>query len=155
MARKIASTIAKNVPLRDIVKMRLAGHTLDQIGDHFGVSHQNISHRLNGALGVLDGDRLNAYRTNRIAILEQIEEKMLGEICNPARMAKATVGNVAYAFTQVHTARRLESGQSTANISLRGIVEALGSEARKPAVDKVSNAPVELTPANTDTSNLT
>ena len=120
----------KGIPLKAIVELRLQGLSGAEIARHFGVTPQAISKRIKGLLGELDGDRLDAYRANRIAILEHLEEGLLSELVNPERMKKATLGNVAYAFTAIHNARRLEAGESTANFSLAATV-ATAREMRK------------------------
>ena len=112
-------------PIVKILEMRMSGFKVKDIAAHFGVSSSTISQRIRGAFKVLDGSRIEAYRLNRISILEGIEESLLSELLNPDRMKKATLGNVAYAFNQIHTARRLESGESTANLSLSALVSSI------------------------------
>ena len=112
----------KGTPLRDIVELRLQGHSGAEIARHLGISKQAVSKRLKGLMGKLDGDRLEAYRAHRVALLESIEEGLLSELVNPDRVKKATLVNVAYAFTQLHNARRLEAGESTENLSLAAVV---------------------------------
>ncbi len=89
----------------------------------YGVSSQAISKRIQGALSLVNGERLENYRKHKVQILECIEDKLLSELCNPARVKKATLGNVAYAFEKVHIARRLEAGESTQNLGLHALVE--------------------------------
>ncbi len=113
---------SKGIPLRTIVEMRLQGLSGAEIARRLGISKQAVSQRLKGLMGQLDGDKLEAYRAHRVAALESIEEGLLSELVNEDRMKKATLGNVAYAFTQIHNARRLEAGESTANLSLAAIV---------------------------------
>ena len=112
-------------PLTDILKMRMDGLKLREIAEKYGVTQQAISRRITGAFKLLDRDRLDAYRLNRINVLESIEESLLSELLAPERVKKATLGNVAYAFNQIHTARRLESGESTANLSLSALVSSI------------------------------
>ena len=109
---------SKGTSLRTIVEMRLQGLSGSEIARRLGITKQAVSKRLKGALGILDGDRLETYRENRVAVLELLEEQILSEMVNPDRIKKASVNNLAYAFTQLHNARRLESNQSTANLSL-------------------------------------
>ena len=42
---------------------------------------------------------------------------MVQAMMDPESIAKASLNNRAYAFTQVHNARRLEEGKSTSNVS--------------------------------------
>jgi transcriptional regulator with XRE-family HTH domain len=117
------STPPKPPPLRELIGLRIQGLTNKAIGERFGVTSQAISKRISGALAFLDGERLDNYRKFKVQILECIEDKLLSELCNPDRMKKATLGNIAYAFEKVHIARRLEAGESTQNLGLHAMVE--------------------------------
>lgn len=55
------------------------------------------------------------YRAGRKDILTAAESLLIKSIGDTEKIAKASLNNVAYAFTQVHTARRLEEGRSTSN----------------------------------------
>ena len=121
----------KGIPLRDIVELRLRGFNGAEIALQLGISKQAVSQRLKGLMGQLDGDKLDAYREHRVAALESLEEQLLSELVNPDRIQKATLGNVAYAFTQVHNARRLEAGESTQNIGLAAIVARVEADLKK------------------------
>ena len=135
----------KGIPLREIVEMRLQGLSGSAIARHFGISRQAVSKRLKGLMGRLDGDRLDAYRKHRVAMMESLEERLLSELVNPARVKKATLGNVAYAFTQVHQARRLEAGESTANLSLAAVVAAARADRLKKSSSALSSDDNEQT----------
>lgn len=129
----------KTTPLRHIVELRMQGLSQLEIAKKLGVSKQAISKRLQGALAKIDGDVLEAYRPHKIAVLESIEQWLLSALVDDTRLKKATLGNVAYAFTQIHQARRLESGESTSNLSLAAIVASIEADGRSSKKERVSD----------------
>ena len=105
--------------------MHLQGLPGVEIAKRLGVTKQAISKRLKAALAKIDGANLQAYRNNKTDILEGLLAELLSELVNPARLQKASLNNLAYAAAQVHTILRLESNQSTANLSLAATVAAV------------------------------
>jgi predicted DNA-binding protein YlxM (UPF0122 family) len=103
--------------------MKLEGMTHQEIGDYFGVSKQAIQQRIEGIWEKLDKEKLAAYRANKIALLEASEFEVLSSLVKSDKLEKASGNNLAYMFTQVHQARRLEAGESTTNIALHAIIE--------------------------------
>jgi len=65
-----------------------------------------------------DPGRLETYNDARASLLSVVEERLIGSLVNEEKIEKASLNNVAFAFTQVFNARRLEQGQSTGNISV-------------------------------------
>ena len=65
-----------------------------------------------------DPDELKAYESSRGQILSAVEKKLVTDMANEERRAKASLNNTAYAFGQIHSARRLEEGKSTSNLSI-------------------------------------
>ncbi len=47
------------------------------------------------------------------------------------KLEKASGNNLGYMFTQVHQARRLEFGQSTQNLNLHAIIEAIERDEKR------------------------
>ena len=131
MARpEIDKSLDKSTPsdrsdytLANIVSLRLKGWSQAKIGEHFGVSRQAISHKLKGLWELLDRESAEAYRENKVQLLNAMEMEMLSLLGEKEKRKKATLGNVAYAFTQIHQARRLEAGESTQNLGLHALVE--------------------------------
>lgn len=90
-----------------------------EISAKLGVPKGTIYSRLNNILGLLDDPQANAaYTSQRVDILTATERMLVGQLADPDRVKKASLNNVAYAFSQVHNARRLESGLSTENTDL-------------------------------------
>lgn len=59
--------------------------------------------------------RVEAYRNIKAELFDAVEERLLASLMHPDKLEKASLNNVAYALTQVHTAGRLERGQSKQN----------------------------------------
>jgi hypothetical protein len=83
-----------------------------------GVSPQAIHKRIKALLpdnSVQDyvQQRANILAAKQINILESVDDK---------RLADATLNNLAFAFTQLYNAERLERGLSTENIDIRSQV---------------------------------
>jgi len=60
---------------------------------------------------------IEQYQNSRANLLTSAELQMVQAMMDPESIAKASLNNRAYAFTQVHNARRLEEGKSTSNVS--------------------------------------
>ena len=60
---------------------------------------------------------VDSYRAHRVRLLEAAEFTLLQSMMNEEKLAKASVNNLAYAYAQLHTARRLEQGASTSNVA--------------------------------------
>lgn len=119
--------------LADILRLKLEGHTLKEIGQRYGIGEAAISKRLGRLLIRLDREQDEAYQRERPAILRAAQRAMLMDIFDPEKRRKATTGNAAYAFTQLHQAERLEVGQSTANVALHALVEAVERDLERGA----------------------
>jgi hypothetical protein len=109
--------------LKRAVELRLRGLSYDDIATKLGVAKSTVHEQLSGVFDLLDPERVNAYREHRVTLLDALELKMLGALSDDERIAKASLNNAAFTFTQVFNARRLESGQSTANLALHELVE--------------------------------
>jgi hypothetical protein len=105
------------------LKMRVQGASLEDIGDHFGVTKQAVHYALTSFepfVRGLEPGQLTAYSENRAELFNAVEQHLTASLLDPEAMAKASLNNRAYAFKAIHEARRLESGQSTNNISVLG-----------------------------------
>ena len=60
------------------------------------------------------GEISESYETNRSNLLSGMEYKLLQNLAKEDKLKKASLNNVAYAFNQIHTARRLEEGKGIA-----------------------------------------
>ena len=69
-------------------------------------------------LNDLQPGALEAYRAKRSDLMTAVERELMCSLIDPARLAKASLNNAAYAYTQVFNSRRLEEGKSTENKSI-------------------------------------
>ena len=104
----------------EVYKLRLHNRlSFPQIAGIFGVSKQAAHEcftRFSEAL--IPGEDVTAYQEARTELLTTAEERLLASVLDPEKLQKASLNNVAYALTQIHTMRRLEQGKSTGNIHL-------------------------------------
>ncbi len=61
---------------------------------------------------------LDLVDSSRASLLGALEFKILIEMMDKARLKKASINNLAYAFQQLYNARRLELGLSTGNLAI-------------------------------------
>jgi len=123
-----SSNEKKPYELKYLVDFKLRGWSEREIAAYYGKNPGTIHTKLQGLWRLLDGQSIEAYQDNKVALLSAIEQEMLSLLLDTDKTKKATLGNVAYAFTQLHQARRLETNLSTANIALREIIEEIERE---------------------------
>lgn len=130
MPDELVKPIAKTFKLETAFKLRLQGWTYQAIADKLGCSHQNVRQHLESFLTLLkDPEIISTYRDNEADILDAARAKLIRSLIVKADDKKASVNNLAYAFTQVFQASRLIKGESTANVhGLLSIVEQANSE---------------------------
>jgi predicted DNA-binding protein YlxM (UPF0122 family) len=94
------------------------GLTIANIAKIYGVSPQAIHQRLAKVFALLPSKSdVDVYRANRGLVYDAAEMKLMGSIVDSEAIEKASLNNRAYAFSQIHGARRLQAGESTANIA--------------------------------------
>jgi transposase len=111
-----------------LLKLRLEQHlSYDQIALLTGLSKGTVYDRLIWVEKLVkDPEQLTAYESQRPKLLSGVEAALLAELTNPDKVEKASLNNVAYAFGQIHQARRLEQDKSTSNIGIHAeLVESL------------------------------
>lgn len=103
------------IPITEILAMRVAGASIRDIANKFGVTPEAIKYRLRGLVKYLD-ESVQNYEKNRATIFSAAEKVFLEEMLSKKKVKKAGVNQLAYAFRQVYDANRLEKGLSTQNI---------------------------------------
>ena len=108
------------IDLAECYKLRVLNKlSINELAEYFGVRKQSVSEALQRFAACLpDSPQRDAYEQARPMLLSAVEEQLMASLTDPAKLEKASLNNVAYAFTQVHTARRLEQGQSTSNLAV-------------------------------------
>jgi hypothetical protein len=92
-----------------------------EIADQLGEPKSSVYKALAALVSLThDHERMQQYEEIRPALLSAAEERMLASLVDEDTIEKASLNNRAYAFQQLHNARRLESGKSNLNIGLLG-----------------------------------
>jgi hypothetical protein len=90
-----------------------------QIAEQLKKPRTTIYNRLKPIENLLqDTDLFQLYNADTASILKATEATLLSNLLNKDKLQKASLNNVAYAYQQVFNARRLESNQSTSNVSV-------------------------------------
>jgi len=113
------------IDLVDIYRLRyvnrLSWAEIAKIGN---TSAPNVIQRYNRFVANLpEPEEVELYNQQRAELLTQAELTLLKQIFDKEKLAKASINNIAYAFTQVFQARRLESNQSNINIAIAEVVD--------------------------------
>lgn len=130
------------------LELALQGWRYSDIATRFKVSESSIKNALAKYQHVLTGlqhGELESYRKNRTELFTLTERELMGSLLDPDKIAKASLNNVAYAFQQIHTARRLEEGKSTEN---KSIITAMLDGAHDKLFKPVTQPVVVNTPHN-------
>ena len=117
--------------LKRAIALRIQGKSYDEIATKLGIAKSTVHKQLSGVFELLDPERQQQYEQHRVSLLSAVEMRMVGALADDTRLEKASLNNVAYALTQVHQARRLESGESTANLALHQLVETVERQRAK------------------------
>ena len=109
---------APKINLEKALKLRLVhGLTYAEIGEYFGVGKSAVKQRLNRFTAFIEApDAIAGYRNHKADILESVELRLAASLLDPAKLEKASLNNVGYAFRQVSDMLRLAEGKSTGNI---------------------------------------
>jgi predicted DNA-binding protein YlxM (UPF0122 family) len=102
--------------LPSILKMRYKNKlSLKEIADHYNTSPQAIQQKIQRFMNKIDDPEiLQSFDDLKPEILSTVERTLIQNIVDIDKLKKANLNNVAYAFTQIHQANRLEKGQATA-----------------------------------------
>jgi hypothetical protein len=99
--------------LINILDFKLQGISNVDIGKIYGKSGKAIAKKLKKIYDIVTKEELDAYKKYKIELFTAVEKQLLSLMLEPARLKKATAGNIAYMFTQVFNANRLEKNQPT------------------------------------------
>ena len=138
------------VDLLKAYKLRVQHNlTYQQIADATGQPKSSIHRALTDLCDLIaDPQRLKHYEDARPQLFGVVEERLMQSLVDEEKIAKASLNNVAYAFKQIHEARRLETGQSTNNISVLGkfLLQAEERLGAAPASKQSVQAPAQEEP---------
>ena len=105
--------------LAELLRLRYQrGFSLQEIADKIGGTKQAVYLALQRISAYLPStSQVDAYRENRAAFLDAVETKLVAHMLDDEKLSKASINNLAFASRQITDMRRLETGQSTANIN--------------------------------------
>ena len=126
----------KPYDLRSILELKFAGLSYSAIGKYYGKDQAAIYRKLKPFRHLADGELGKAVEGNRVPLLKAVQWKLLTEAMKSDKFKKANLGNFFYGFDKLDHAIRLELGESTSNIALHAIVEAMEREGagKRPAL---------------------
>lgn len=106
-----------NIP--EAFKLRLRGWTFEQIAQKYGCNQSSVIRSLDSLVNLVPNPELReAYQQSKADVLESVQLTMMASLLHPAKIEKATLGNVAYAASKLDEMIRLERGQSTKNVNV-------------------------------------
>ncbi len=116
VVKRTAKIPEGTIDLGKALQLRLKNKlSYPEIAKVFGVTHQSVYDRIQGFMKHIDSpDVIEAFEKCKPEILSSAERQLLEKMLDPEKMEKANLNNVAYAFTQINNANRLERGQATA-----------------------------------------
>jgi len=106
----------KNVTPGEIMAMRVAGMSFAEIARKTGKSKQTIRNNVLKVLKLINEKGLDEYMKNKSRIFNAAEMKILSEMVKEKKLKKANLQGLAFAFSKIYEANRLEQGLSTQNI---------------------------------------
>jgi AcrR family transcriptional regulator len=109
---RLSKKLEDTATTQKALKMRMAGASYPEIARALGISDGAVRRRITGVFRLLDTD-LETFRKRKVELLEATEKHLLDHMSDPRKAGKATLANLAYAYTQIHNAGRLEQGLPT------------------------------------------
>jgi transcriptional regulator with XRE-family HTH domain len=124
--KRVRFDVAKALKLRMENKL-----TYQEIADQLGVSKQAIYDRLHKVSKLFnDPSIVNAIDSVAVPVMKSVQWTMLAEMLDPDRLKSASLNNIAYSFTQVNNARRLEEGQGIGIDFNVNVIQTLGDKTK-------------------------
>lgn len=110
----------KRVNVLEAYQLRTQHHlTYRQIADLQGVKQQSVHEALQLFMASLPSDdQLQGYTEARADLLNATSQRLLASLADPAVLAKANLRDRAVTFGIIYDKHRLETAQSTSNISV-------------------------------------
>ena len=113
------TSVKYSIDVRKALTLRLINHLpYDAIGKQLGASGAGVYKALQPFIDALsDAPAIKAFEENEPALISAAKMKMFTFIVNDAVLKKASLNNLAYAYSQIDTVKRLEEGKATAHIA--------------------------------------
>jgi len=120
------------IDIAEAFKLRFKHHlSFGDIALRLGCSRQAVQERLETFTTLINNSNdSKVYDENRANILTAVEFDLVKDLLDKGKRQKATLGNVAYAISQINNMIRLEKGQPTAitehlDADLGGLIDQL------------------------------
>ncbi len=119
MAETVTAPV-KRVNVLEAYKLRTQHHlTYQQIADLQGVKQQSVHSALTQFIESLPSDdQLQGFTDSRADLLNATSQRLLASLADPDVIAKANLRDRAVTFGIIYDKHRLETAQSTSNISV-------------------------------------
>jgi hypothetical protein len=131
------------VNVLEAYKLRTINHlTYRQIADLQGVAEQSVHSALTRFMNSLPSDdQLQSFTDARADLLNATSQRLLASLADPDVLAKANLRDRAVTFGIIYDKHRLETAQSTSNISVLSKIisradDGLFKTAAAPQADK-------------------
>ena len=130
-AEQSVDKIEAKINLDKAIKMKFVnGNTDEEIGAQFGVTRQAVNKALKPFKEIMkDNGTLQVFTDNYSDILAHTTMNMVQGLNSPDKLEAASLNNLAYAFTAVNNAKRLEDDKSSMNVSVNAVVDSLQKDA--------------------------
>ena len=100
-----------------VLELRARGLSQSEIAGAVGLSETRVKQLVQQFKPVFSElENIEAYQSVRKDLLSATELVLLKSLNDPEKLSKASANGIAYSFSQIFQARRLESGQSTQNV---------------------------------------
>jgi predicted transcriptional regulator len=109
-----------------VLELRARGLSQSEIAGAVGLSETRVKQLVQQFKPVFSElENIEAYQSVRKDLLTATELVLLKSLNDPEKLNKASANAIAYSFSQIFSARRLESGQSTQNVATQTVTISL------------------------------
>lgn len=115
--RKDSKAVVQVKKTAKVLELRARGLSQSEIAGAVGLSETRVKQLVQQFKPVFSElENIEAYQSVRKDLLSATELVLLKSLNDPEKLNKASANAIAYSFSQIFSARRLESGQSTQNV---------------------------------------
>ncbi len=109
----------EKIDIPEALKLRLRGWTFEQLAERYHCHKSNVARALDTFTKLIPNpEHRTAYQQSKADVLESVQLQMIASLLHPAKIQKATLGNMAYAASKLDEMIRLDRGQSTSNVNV-------------------------------------
>jgi predicted transcriptional regulator len=115
--RKDSKAVVQVKKTAKVLELRARGLGQSEIAGAVGLSETRVKQLIQQFKPVFSElENIEAYQSVRKDLLSATELVLLKSLNDPEKLNKASANAIAYSFSQIFQARRLETGQSTQNV---------------------------------------